>query len=63
MVLHLFHAMFSTVWQLDERHSRGRREASDAGHEGLPVGQYEKSKQKEREQHDYRKMLEQVSEG
>ena len=57
------HMVYFTIWQLDERHTRGRREASDTGHEGLPVGQYERSRLKEREQQEYREKLEQVSKG
>ena len=57
------HMVYFTIWQLDERHNHGRREASDTGHEGLPVGQYERSRLKEREQQEYREKLEQVSEG
>ncbi|XP_070195678.1 uncharacterized protein [Littorina saxatilis] len=45
--------------KLDQQHQKGRREGSDSGHIALDIGQYEKSKQKGREQQEYREMLEQ----
>ena len=45
---------------MEEKRSQ-RREVTPQETVGLPVGAYEKSKVKERDQQEYRRMLEQVN--